>query len=198
MTFFLSTRPDMQARVVHMSRRVPSDDTASKQEVLVYASTQPVLAPDVEDCLGGGGIFTSPRELFKVIHALLLASGHSASDASPVPPAQLLRRSTVESMFQPQLGVSGRQALQRVAEIPRLNRMMGDMPTSANKDWGLGGLLLMSDLPGWRQKGTMTWGGNPNLTWVSCEFRLPDSCFFVSPFPIYLILSLSNPFSQIY
>jgi CubicO group peptidase (beta-lactamase class C family) len=172
MTFFLSTRPEMQARVAHMSRRGVSNSTTDKQNVLVYAPIQPVLEPDVEDCLGGSGIFTSPRELFKVIHAVLLASGPLASDTTPIPPAQLLRRSTVDSMFRPQLGVHSREALQRVAEIPRLNRMMGGMPTSASRDWGLGGLLLMDDLPGWRGKGTMTWGGNPNLTWVSLQLYL--------------------------
>ncbi|KAB5578015.1 beta-lactamase/transpeptidase-like protein [Coniochaeta sp. 2T2.1] len=164
MTFFLSRRPDMQARVAHMTRRVASD-TGSKQEVLAYSPVQPILDPDVEDCFAGGGIFTSPRELFKVIHAVLLASNPSASDTAPIPPTQLLRRSTVQSMFRPQLSESGRASLQKVAQVPRLNRMMGDMPVSASRDWGLGGLLLMDDLPGWRGKGTLTWGGNPNLTW---------------------------------
>ncbi|KAB5545852.1 beta-lactamase/transpeptidase-like protein [Coniochaeta sp. 2T2.1] len=164
MTFFLSSRPDMQARVAHMTRRVVSD-TGSEDEVLIHSPVQPVLDPDMEDCLGGGGIFTSPRELFNVVRAVLLASDPSASDTAPIPPTQLLRRSTVDSMFQPELGESGRAALQKVAQIPRLNRIMGDMPVSAIRDWGLGGLLLMDDLPSWRGKGTLTWGGNPNLTW---------------------------------
>jgi hypothetical protein len=165
MTFFLSTRPDMQARVAHMSLREESGDNPS--QAVVYAPSQPSAKPDLEDCLGGGGLFTSPRELFKVVHALLKATGPSASDAASIPPGQLLRRSTAVSIFQPQLDQSGRDTLQKVAEIPRLNRMMGDMPVSARKGWGLGGLLLLDDLPGWRGKGTMTWGGNPNLTWVS-------------------------------
>lgn len=167
MTFFLSTRPDMQARVAHMTRRVSSEDPKEKKEELVYAPVQPALDPDVEDCLGGQGIFTTPRELFKVIRAVLLARRSWASDTSPIARAQLLRRSTAESMFRPQLGQAGREALQRVAEIPALNRIMGDMPVSTAKDWGLGGLLVMDDLPGWRGKGTLTWGGSPNLTWVS-------------------------------
>lgn len=169
MTFFLSTRPDMQARAAHMTRRVRSGGPAEKNGALVYAPAQPAPDPDAEDCLGGEGLFASPRELFKVVHAVLLACGpSSAPDTSTIPAAQLLlRRSTAESMFRPQLGRPGREALQRAAEIPRLNRLMGDMPVSAAKDWGLGGLLLMDDLPGWRGKGTMTWGGSPNLNWVS-------------------------------
>jgi CubicO group peptidase (beta-lactamase class C family) len=195
MTFFLSTRPDMQARVAHMTQRIPSDNSTAHEEVLVYAPTQPVLNPDAKDCLGGGGIFTSPRELFKVIHAVLLASRSSASDTAPVPPAQLLRRSTVESMFRPQLGESGREALQRVAQIPRLNRMMGDMPVAAAKDWGLGGLLLMDDLPGWRGSGTMTWGGFPSLTWVSPDLLVGKGAFFctcTSRLPVLAALSSSS------
>ncbi|KAK3935246.1 acyltransferase LovD [Diplogelasinospora grovesii] len=165
MTFFLSRRPDMQARVAHMSLRDGSIDAAGQQTV-VYAPVQPVLNPDGEDCQGGGGIFTSAAEYVKVLQALLRASDSPSSDLSgDMPRGQLLKRSTVDTMFNPQLGPSARKALQAISEIPRLNNMMGGMPPQAGRDWGLAGLLLLDDLPGWRQKGTMTWGGTPNLTW---------------------------------
>lgn len=44
---------------------------------------------------------------------------------------------------------------------------MGGTPKDIKKDWGLGGLLVMDDLPDGRKAGTMIWGGAPNLIWVS-------------------------------
>ncbi|KUI52858.1 Acyltransferase LovD [Cytospora mali] len=156
MTFFLSKRADMQARITEMSWRDPGEDPEVQNRPVKYALVQPALNPDMEDCQGGGGIYASPSEYFKVVHALLLARDGKT---------QLLRKSTVDTIFQPQLGTASRKALQTVCQNPWFNRMMGGMPVEARKDWGLGGLLLLDDLPGWRGSGTMTWGGTPNLTW---------------------------------
>ncbi|KAK7737320.1 hypothetical protein SLS53_006623 [Cytospora paraplurivora] len=171
MTFFLSQRPDLQSRLAHMAWRDSSEIPAEQDRPVDYAFVQPVLKPDMEDCQGGGGIFSSPAEYFKVLHALLVAG----SDSAPSHPQggqwdkpaqeQLLRRSSVDAMFAPQLGDGARDALQALSKVPRLNRMMGGMPPSARRDWGLGGLLVLDDVPGWRGKGTMAWGGTPNLTW---------------------------------
>lgn len=45
----------------------------------------------------------------------------------------------------------------------------GGLARGTKRDWGLGGLLVMQDLEGWRSKGTMTGGGMPNLTWIDRE-----------------------------
>jgi hypothetical protein len=42
---------------------------------------------------------------------------------------------------------------------------MGGAPKDGEKDWGLGGLLMVSDTPNNKQAGTMIWGGMPNLIW---------------------------------
>ncbi|KAF2152733.1 beta-lactamase/transpeptidase-like protein [Myriangium duriaei CBS 260.36] len=159
LTFFLATRPDLQAKRAVMSWRTEEAEAVHSQH------KQPCFEPDFEDASGGGGIFGAPGEYMKVLCALLLATGQSASDAESYPPAQLLRRSTANALFEPQLGENGRKALQGVSEIPRLNEMLGGMPPKTRKDWGLGGLVVLDDLPGWRNKGTLTWGGTPNLTW---------------------------------
>ncbi|KAK5634653.1 hypothetical protein RRF57_010366 [Xylaria bambusicola] len=166
MTFFLSTRPDMKSRAASMCWREPESFASGEFSPVVHAERQPTLEPDLDDCLGGGGIYATPSEYIKVLRALLGdASAGNISDAAPPPLARLLRRSTAEAMFEPQLNEAGRKALQAVSEIPRLNLMMGGMPMATKKDWGLGGMLVMEDLPDWRQKGVMTWGGTPNLTW---------------------------------
>lgn len=94
-------------------------------------------------------------DFFKIVYALLLDRDGRA---------ELLCKSTIDSMFQSQLGAASLKALQVVCQNPWFNRMMGGMPFEIRKDWGLGGLLLLDDLPGWRSSGTMTWGGTPNLT----------------------------------
>lgn len=162
MTFFLSERADMRSRIAEMSWRDPSEDPEVPDQPVKYASFQPAHSTDMEDCQGGGGIYASSSDLFKVVHALLLDCGGTA---------RLLRKSTIDIMFQPQLDAASRRVLQDVCQNPLFNRMMGGMPVEARKDWGLGGLLLLDDLQGWRSSSTMTWGGTPNLTWV-CSFTI--------------------------
>lgn len=138
-----------------------------RPEAVLATLRQPCYEKDFPDCQGGGAMFGSPREFVKILRAVLLAADELASDEEVVPPAQLLRRSTAELLFQPQLSERGIKALQEVSNIPRFNHMLGDMPSEARKDWSLGGMLLLDDIPGGRNKGTLTWGGTPNLTWVS-------------------------------
>ncbi|KAI1358476.1 beta-lactamase/transpeptidase-like protein [Xylaria arbuscula] len=165
MTFFLSTRPDMRSRAVHMSYRETKGEQPGTTSPVKYAEKQPVLDPDVEDCLGGGGIYAAPSDYLKVLQALLAAASPLATDAPSVPPAQLLRRSSAEAIFQPQLSEPSRNAMYGVCRMPGLSMIMGGGPTTTRKDWGLGGILVMEDLPSWRRRGTMSWYGWPNLYW---------------------------------
>lgn len=160
MTFFLSKRRGLRARIADMSVRSPDKITVE------HSTDQPASRPGMVDALGGQGIFASPAGFMKVLQALLLATDPEASDEA-VQPERLLRRSTAESMFSPQLGEESRAGLRAVLQIPLYNQVMGAMPAEARKDWGLGGLLVLDDLPGWRRNGTMWWGGAPNLSWVS-------------------------------
>jgi hypothetical protein len=47
-----------------------------------------------------------------------------------------------------------------------LHKMLGNLKQEAQKDWGLGGILSMDDIDG-KAKGTLVWGGMPNLLWVN-------------------------------
>ncbi|GAM85503.1 hypothetical protein ANO11243_035100 [Dothideomycetidae sp. 11243] len=161
LTFFLATRPDLTSRIVSMSER-------TKQPTFQHVARQPCFEPDMEDAQGGGGIFGAPGEYMKIIRASLRATDASACDGPAIPPAQLLRRSTANAMFELQINDGARKALQQaMAYVPRLNDMLGGIPSATSKDWGMGGMLIMEDLPRRRRKGTMTWGGRPNLAWVN-------------------------------
>jgi hypothetical protein len=52
--------------------------------------------------------------------------------------------------------------------VLQINNAMGGAAKEVEKDWGLGGLLILGDQPDGKAAGTMIWGGLPNLIWVSC------------------------------
>lgn len=148
-TFHLTQRKDLRQRMADMSLRDPSGSGKA-----IYTSAQ--LMPDsTKDDTGGGGAFANAPEYLKILHSLL------ANDE------KLLKKKTVDDLFKPQLSELSRQAFMNLWSDPQLNLMLGGLPLGTEKDWGLGGLLLLEDLPNWRRKYSMTWGGMPNLSWVS-------------------------------
>ncbi len=66
-----------------------------------------------------------------------------------------------DEIIRPQLNALGRVALMRWLEKDP------SLPPGTRKDYGLGGLLVLHDLEGWQGKKTMSWGGTPDLSWVS-------------------------------
>jgi CubicO group peptidase (beta-lactamase class C family) len=83
------------------------------------------------DAMGGGGIYATPAEYMKVLHAVLKNDG------------TLLKRETVEDMYRPQLSGQSRAALLKVMSSLEVNEMNGGLPEGTKRDWGLGGLLVM-------------------------------------------------------
>ena len=144
MTFFLHEREDLMKRMPVMSARDEKSGKAVPMPRVVQAT----------DAMGGGGMYATPTEYLKVLHAVLKNEG------------TLLKKETVDEMFRPHLSKDSQQALMKVMSFPEVNLMMGGMPERTEMDWGLGGLLILENMPQWRKKGTMTWGGMPNLTWV--------------------------------
>lgn len=147
MTFFIHEREDLQKRMAAMCVR----DEKSGKAVLKPPTHEELW----RDAMGGGGIYATPAEYLKVLHAVLKNEG------------TLLKTETVEDMFRPHLSAESHAALMKVLSVAEVNEMMGGMPPGTDCNWGLGGLLVMEDLKGWTKKGTMRWGGMPNLTWVS-------------------------------
>jgi CubicO group peptidase (beta-lactamase class C family) len=111
-----------------------------------------------KDDLGGGGLFSSAPDYIKVLISLLKDDG------------KLLKPETVALMFSPQL--SDAKHLVGAATEPLAGYMIRGGVDSAAWNWGLGGILNMEDVDGVCKKGTMTWGGLPNLFWVSTMVEL--------------------------
>ncbi|KAF2089470.1 beta-lactamase/transpeptidase-like protein [Saccharata proteae CBS 121410] len=145
MTFFLDRRPDLEARMVDLSKRDPENGKVKRSNArMPYAG--------VTEAMGGQGLFSSASEFAKVLFSLL------ANDE------KLLQRSTVADMVKPHLSKGSRDSLMRTLEDEDTNNAMGGLPKTAKKDWGLAGLLCVDDIPGFRA-GTTLWGGLPNLSW---------------------------------
>jgi len=149
MTFFLNERDDLKARMPAMSWR----DPATPQATNTRPAADGAPAAPATEALGGGGITASPTEYIKILHALLKNDG------------TLLKKETVDMMFQPHLTPESKEGMAKVMAVPEVNQMMGAIPLGTTRDWGLGGMLLQEELPGWRNSGTIYWGGMPNLQW---------------------------------
>ena len=148
MTFHLDRREDMRARMAGMSFR----DADSGKAVFMGAKA---WDDPIEDDFGGAGVYCSMPEYFKVLKAVLGADG------------RILGGESWEEMGRPQLSDTQRGEMMRQLRDPEVNERLGALPLGAEKDWGLGGMILGEDIGGGRRKGTLLWGGVPNLFWVS-------------------------------
>ena len=149
MTFFPDEREDLKERMPTMSWRDATTGKATHER----PTAEGVPAAQPTEAMGGGGITASPTEYIKILHALLKNDG------------TLLKKKTVDMMFQPHLTPESKEGFMKLLAVPEFNQMVGNLPQDVSKDWGLGGMLIEGDFPGWRSKGTMSWGGMPNLIW---------------------------------
>ncbi len=131
----------------------PMFGIAQDPEGKVEFTENMIWNPETPGCQGGAGDYGSPRE-----YQLMLAS-LCANDG------KILKKETVDEMFKPQLSAEASASLNMKLAIPELNQVYGGMPLGTKADWGLGGMLNMQDIPGRRRKGSLTWGGYPNLVW---------------------------------
>ncbi|KAL8721283.1 MAG: hypothetical protein Q9225_001987 [Loekoesia sp. 1 TL-2023] len=146
MAFHLEQHEDLRERLADMSMRDPSGGQA-------IHSPDRSWRGDFTDNSGGAGLYSSASEYFRVVQAVLQND------------ERLLKRSTVEVMFKPQLTEQSRVSLMKTLARPEFAAPMGGLSGEVKKDHSLAGLLQMDDVPGGWKKGTLTWGGMPNLTW---------------------------------
>lgn len=126
---------------------------------------------EAKDAIGGAGLYGTANDYIKLLSCLLQGG------------APLLQKSSVDELFRPQIGEKSAEAL-RTAIIAtggaRLFTQPGDgddvpiMPVGHS----LVGVVNMLDLQGRRKKGTVGWGGLPNLRWwVDRESGLAATLF---------------------
>jgi CubicO group peptidase (beta-lactamase class C family) len=103
MTFFLSSRPDMQARMADMSMRTEEGKVRYTGARMPYHDGE---RNEVADCMGGQGCFTSAEEYLKVLHGLLTTDENE----------KILKKESLEMFFSPQLGEGSKAALNTVLQ----------------------------------------------------------------------------------
>lgn len=99
MTFRISSRPDLKERMAAMSEREAGSSTLKHMGGTQFH--QNTDGSEIEDCLGGQGVFTSPEEYFKVLKAFLTTDEDEG----------LLKKDTLAEFFKPQLGEGSATAL---------------------------------------------------------------------------------------
>jgi CubicO group peptidase (beta-lactamase class C family) len=143
-TFRLEKYPEMEQRLVKMLQR---SETGS-----VVQSVNPWPTPAEEDC-AGAGLYSTSDDYLKVFGDLL--------QETPV----LLKADTVKSMFAPQLAKNSPALQQLHVSIP-VKAMTGLREVHESVNWGLGGAYIEEDVED-TKKGSLMWGGFPNLIWFA-------------------------------
>jgi len=143
-TFHLDQRADIKSRLVPAARR-KEDGTLMENEGMVFTET-------VTEHSGGGGLWSTTPDYIKVLADLIKEK------------PTLLKKETIETIL---------AAPQIPTDSPALQPLIGSRggalqanaaATDAPVNYGCGGMVLTKDsefLP----KGTLSWGGLPNLKW---------------------------------
>lgn len=156
-SFHPRTKPVLMAKMTDMSERegnmkasfgVPADSNAK----VVHRTKEELWNSSLEECSGGTGGYGAPFDYEKMLHSILADDG------------RLFKTATIEEMFKPQLTNTAREALIEILKVPEFNSAFGGLPLGAKVDWGLGGIMLLQDTAT-KKKGTIVWGGYPNLNW---------------------------------
>ncbi|KAF7977496.1 hypothetical protein HWV62_3460 [Athelia sp. TMB] len=138
LTFHMEMKERVQQNLIEMTERVPESGDLVKGQNL--------FCPErIKFDRGGGGLWGSAPEYLKVLTSLLRDDG------------KLVKSRTLTEMFRPQLSPASKVKLNAIFAARE----------GAEVDWGLGGMYYVEDAPdGMRKKGSLAWGGLPNLYWV--------------------------------
>ncbi|KAL3255981.1 hypothetical protein ABHI18_007884 [Aspergillus niger] len=141
-------------------------ETAQRTPAGKLSMTNPYNALSPADDLGGGGLYSSVADYMKVLISLLKNDG------------LLLRPDMVMIMFEPQLP-DPRPLLAKTQDSKSGAMLRSGIDCDA-WNFGLGGILTTADVEGICRKGTMSWGGLPNLVSTSCLLRAQCFMLYIS------------------
>ncbi|ETS82670.1 hypothetical protein PFICI_04546 [Pestalotiopsis fici W106-1] len=112
---------------------------------------RPTFTTGLTECHGGQGLVMSIPDFAKVLRSLLMDDG------------VLLKPETAALMFEPHLSLGPRTML--LDKIQAAEWTVGDIPSTGEYSWSLGGLLIDGDSHAFRRRNTLTWSGAVNLFW---------------------------------
>lgn len=99
---------------------------------------------------GGAGLASTANDYIKVLISLLKDE-------------KLLKRATIDKMFQPHL--KDPTFLRKIHANPLSYGLAGNIEQGTKVDFGLGGIINQEPIASGRSAGSMQWGGLPNLFW---------------------------------
>ncbi len=154
-TFRIDQRPDLKDRLPEMTirqglnhpiygttlnkngRLVPPMEDEPERITAVEEPSSP--STRLDDDFGGGGAYSSAPDFAKLLSSLCSNDG------------RLLKRSTVDEMFRPQLTPEAKACLQTLFAVKEINGIFsGGLPQTSpalSLSWGLGGMLVLEDVP---------------------------------------------------
>ncbi|KAH8809326.1 putative penicillin-binding protein [Xylogone sp. PMI_703] len=155
-TFRLEKHPEIKQRLMSMTGR--TDDGGLKE----ITRSWPDFAP--EDC-GGGGLYSSVPDYLRLIGDLI--------KDKPI----LLQLDTIKrELFTPQFDRGSASLKGLIEAADTVSAMTGVKGVNEHVNWTLGGLYIQEDI-GSLKRGTLAWGGLPNLSWfIDPEYRIAALC----------------------
>ncbi|KAF7973516.1 hypothetical protein HWV62_3458 [Athelia sp. TMB] len=148
LTFHLEKKERVQQNRAEMTERIAESGGLAKGKNL--------FCPErISFGMGGAGLWGSAPEYLKVLTSLLRDDG------------KLVKSETLAEMFKPQLSPASKDHWMKALERPEGRAAFtGNLNVGLDLDWGLGGKYALEDIPeGRRKKGSLSWGGLPNLYW---------------------------------
>ena len=146
-TFWPMKDPAFQARMVDFN---PLDPKGRG----IACSGGADIQGEATECMGGQGGYASLPDYVKILQSILIND------------EKILKKATVEEMFKPHLTEASKAAMQGIMTGPEGFFYSQLTPRDTQRDFGLGGLLVEEDVPNLYGKGTLTWSGGINSTWV--------------------------------
>ncbi|KAK3623390.1 hypothetical protein LTR56_021662 [Elasticomyces elasticus] len=149
----------MKAKLAYMNGRGP-DGILFPRDHLLHRSLVVTDQEDISRCSnsGGAGCFAKPQEYCQIL-AMLLNDG-----TSPTTGAQILKKETVDMMFENQISQFPDFAKQGIPPAKAdLTNAIPDLYPGQHQGWGL--TFMLSDGPTGRSGTTGHWAGLPNLYW---------------------------------
>ncbi|GAQ03718.1 acyltransferase LovD [Aspergillus lentulus] len=157
-TFHPETLPDFEKRKVEIALRTEDGSLTLTKEIF------PLPTPDD---LGGGSLYSTPREFTKFLSAIL-AGG-----------AGVIKPESVDEIFRPQLPEAVRIRLNQLINMPEAQAMKWFFTTGDQVDFGLAVAVTVGDVPDGRADGTVSWGGHTNTHfWIDRKTGICATSFF--------------------
>ncbi|OBT81053.1 beta-lactamase, partial [Pseudogymnoascus sp. 03VT05] len=156
-TFHQELKPEVRKRLVTMTKRGARKKVWSKPstagEAVIWTDDKLYEDPCAHE-FGGGGAIGSAREYLKILTSICASDG------------KLLKGTTIDEMFTPQLAPGPQRALTLYNAALAETETFTSRKAGTKLNFGLGGLLVLSDDETGLKAGTMTWSGLPNLLWT--------------------------------